>query len=67
MLPSIKPRPAAGRGAPPLIVIPLSNQHIAPALSPARTMPRSHAERIVSSTPCSRHTASRLRIEPPPT
>ena len=66
-LPPTKPSPLAGAANPPLMVIPPSNQHIAPALSPARTIPRSHAARMISSTECSRQTASMLRIEPPPT
>ncbi len=45
---------------------PPSNQHIAPALSPASTIPRSHASTSTSSSPWARQMASRLRIEPPP-
>ena len=66
-LPGSRPSPSTAAGAPPLLVTPPRNQHIAPALSPASTIPRSHAARIAASTPCSRQIASMLRIEPPPT
>ena len=48
-------------------VMPPSNQHIAPALSPASTIPACHASRRIASSPCARQIASRLSIEPPPT
>ena len=62
-----RPSPAIGSGRPPDFVTPPANQHIAPALRPASTMPRSHASRSIASRPCSRQIASMLRIEPPPT
>ena len=52
---------------PALRLTPPSNQHMAPALTPANTIPDSHASRIVSAIPCSRQIASRFRMEPPPT
>ena len=47
--------------------MPHSNQHIEPALSPAMTMPASHASRRMPSSPWAFQIASRLTIEPPPT
>ena len=64
--PGSSPIPWTTSGRPPLIETPPSNQHIAPALRPASTIPRSQAVRIASSIPCSRQIASMLRIEPPP-
>ena len=64
--PGSSPRPAIVSGGPLERVIPPSNQHIAPALSPASTIPRSHASVSRTSSPCARQIASRLRIEPPP-
>src|SRR5580692_6187373 len=65
--PSSTPSPAIGSGGPLERVTPAWNQHIAPALSPARTVPFCHACTSSSSTPCACHSASRLRMEPPPT
>lgn len=48
-------------------VRPLANQQIEPALEPQSTVPPSHASRRTASNPCSRHTASMLRVFPPPT
>jgi hypothetical protein len=64
--PGRKPRPGVGSGAPDEVVTPPWNQHIAPALRPARTTPRSQASRSIRSRPWTCQMASRLRIDPPP-
>ncbi len=48
-------------------VTPSSNQQIAPALEPHRTMPLDQASRKTSTSSQSRQTASMLRVFPPPT
>ena len=48
-------------------VVPPWNQQMAPALTPARTMPGCQALRITSSRPCTRQTATMLATLPPPT
>ncbi len=47
--------------------MPPSNQQIAPALTPARTMPASQALRSIRSSPCTRQTATMFATLPPPT
>ena len=59
--------PGDGAGVPIDVVIPHSNQHIAPADSPASTTPDSQHSRRIWSRPSARHTASSPSIEPPPT
>ncbi len=54
-------------GWPTDLVMPYSNQHIEPALSPARTIPRCQASRRIAGRPWATQIASRLTIEPPPT
>ena len=58
---------APGAGAPSDVEMPHSNQHIAPADSPASTTPASQHSRRIASRPSARQTASRPSIEPPPT
>ena len=57
----------AGAGAPSDVEMPHSNQHIAPADSPASTTPDSQHSRRIASSPSARQTASSPSIEPPPT
>ena len=59
-----RPRPA---GLPEDLVMPASNQHIAPALWPARTMPWRQARLRMALRSCASQTASRLTRLPPPT
>ena len=49
------------------IVTAWSNQHSEPALTPHSTTPRRQHSRSTSSSPCARHTPSRLVTLPPPT
>ena len=48
-------------------VIQASNQQLAPAETPPRTAPRSHACRSASSIPCRRHSARKFAVFPPET
>ena len=45
--------------------MPPTCQQMEPAETPVSTTPASHAARIASSTPCSRHIASNPATEPP--
>ena len=45
--------------------MPPSYQQIDPAETPARTTPASQTRRRIASSPCTRHTASRLATDPP--
>ena len=59
--------PGDGAGEPSELVMPHSNQHIAPAERPASTTPASQHSRRITSRPSARQTASSPSIEPPPT
>ena len=52
-------------GSPNESVVPPSNQQIDPADTPISTTPASQAARMAWSTPCSRHSASKLATLPP--
>ncbi len=57
----------ARRSGPNESVVPPACQHSDPADTPPRTTPASHASRMITSRPWTRHTASRFATLPPPT